>query len=208
MLLIVLLSIGYTFYRPVKVDSTILFPDTSARVTRSDLLTHNGNLISTLQARESQDVSSLLSQGDGLRQTRSIYVGIFGALLALALHNRDSNKSYIAILCAIVLLYALDVHLLDLIDRTSDSKRITSNALDSLVAQRPTNNIWYDMNYIQRNSQFEDVHDARIARKIRSAFRPDIAQAVFYVLPFCVFYFVSTMRYRTKTERRLTSRSS
>jgi hypothetical protein len=168
------------------------------QATRLELSNHNLNLISSLKMRESLGANSILSSEGGVRQTRSIYIGIIGVLLTFLFNRNGNRKTYIVLLSLIILFYGLDIHLVDLIQRSSDVKQITSDALDLIVKQNPTDSIWYNINYSLRDSQFPKFHDTRIFRKLNSAFHPNIDQMVFFIFPFIAIYIGSTFPYRKK----------
>ena len=194
--LIILFTCTKIFYNPIKLDSPILVADSTLKCTFSELSQHNLNLISSLEMRETLGANSILSNNDGLRQTRSIYIGVIGILLTFIFTRRDNNKAYIIILSLIVLFYGLDIHLKDLIQRSIDSNQITSHALDSIVKQKPIDNIWYNIDYSKRNLQYPNIRDARIFRKLNAAFNPNIVQIVFFLFPFVAIYMILTIKYR------------
>jgi len=198
LLLFVLFICGRIFYEPIKNNSPVLFSDTSLHVSRIDLQVHNTYLISTLQERESSDANSVSSENEGLRQTRSIYIAITCVILTFVFNKNESDNAYIFLLVLITLFYGLDIHLLDMLGRSTDSKNIASKALELVVKQRPNDSTWYDINNSERNYQFDRMHDTRIARKLCAAFQPDIVQTIFFVLPFFILYVISTLKYRKK----------
>ena len=208
LLLIILFFISKTFNEPIfsnkifneptKDSLTIVVPDSNVQATNSELSIHNTKLISTLQLRESLGSNSILSETDGLRQTRSIYIGILAALLTFIFGKNNNYKVYRIPLILIIIFYGLDLHLEDLIRRSTYFNEITSNSLDSIVTQKPYESIWYEINYTQRNLQFDNFHNSRIVRKFNAIFDPDIAQSVFYISPLIVVYILLTLRYRKK----------
>jgi hypothetical protein len=198
LLLISFFICGRIYYEPIKIDSPILYPDSSFHTSNTELFAHNADLISTLQERESLEANSISSENNGLRQTRSIYIGIIGVLLTFVFRKNERNNAYIIILVLIFLFYGLDIHLVDAINRSTDSKTITSKALELVINQKPNDAIWCDVNYTQRNSQFDKMHDTRIPRKLLAAFNPDIVQTIFFVLPLVIIYIISTFKYRKK----------
>ena len=188
-----------SFYEPVKIDASILIADSSSQVTPSELFNHNVNLVSSLQMRESLDANSIISSNDGIRQTRSIYIGIVGILLTFVLTKNNKYGTYVILLCIIITFYGLDIHLSDLLQRSIVSKRITSNSLDLIVKEKPFDKIWYDINYSTRNFQFIRFHDTRIWRKLKAAFHPEIVQLSFFIFPFITIYLILLFRSRRNT---------
>lgn len=202
LILALIYLIGQLSYEHVIIDSSILYPDTTLHFSNLDLLTHKKNLISTLQERESLDHNSILSVKDWISQTRSIYIGIVGILLTFILGKSENIKSYFVLLSIITLFYGLDIHLKDRKNISEQSKALTSNTLDDILNQRPNATIWYDINYTQRNNQFERAHNTRIPRKICKAFKPNIEQGLFFILPFVIVYRYSTFKYRGKLYKK------
>ena len=200
-LLFILVICTKVFYNSVKLDSQILFADSTLKVTPSKLSQHNLDLISTLQMRETLGHNSILSSNDGLRQTRSIYIGVIGVLLTFIfskLNDKNqiaNNKVYIIILILIVLFYGIDVHLKDLKQMITDSNKITSSSLDFIVKQKPPDYIWYNIDYSKRNLQYPEIKNARIFRKLNEAFNPDITEIVFFILPFISIYILMSFKY-------------
>jgi hypothetical protein len=146
--------------------------------------------------RETIGNNSILASDDGLRQTRSIYIGIIGILLTFVFSKQNYQKAYVIILILVILFYGLDIHLSDLIQRTRDSNQMTAHALNQIVKQTPIDCTWYDIDYSKIKAQSHEVESVRIFRKMNAAFNPDFVQMVFFLFPFIAIYIMSTWNYR------------
>jgi hypothetical protein len=139
-ILITLYICANTFNQPLRLNFQILVADNSLQVTPSELSAHNLNLISTLQSRESSGVNAIISGNNGLTQTRNIYIGIIGVLLTFVFSRKGDYKIYLVILSLIILFYGLDIHLSDLIQRSTEFNAVNSRSLELKVRLSPTDN--------------------------------------------------------------------
>ena len=196
--IIVLYIIGNLFFEPIRFDAPILFPIDSIKANESELINHNSLLLSTLHERESSGINSISSEKDSIGQTRNIYIGILGILLTIILSNNSRTKKYLIMLFIIPAFFALDIHLHDLLTRSIDSKDIISIAINKLVNQQPNVDTWYQLNYNDRDLQYDNLSDFdfRIPRKVRAIFHLDIFRFFFFIIPWFIIYFVWTSPYR------------
>jgi hypothetical protein len=148
--------------------------------------------------RESLEANSVSVQNDGINQLRSIYIAIIGILLTYIISRDDKIIGYIVILVLIALFYGLEIHLGDLSTLSVNSKKITAEEIRKLVNQKTIENIWYNLNYAERDSIFPKIHDTRLPRKILAIFNPDLVHGVFFVLPFLFFYVTFNYKYYKK----------
>lgn len=184
----------------------ILMADSSYNADSSELVEHNSKLISTLQMRESLEVNSISSQNDGINQLRNIYIAIIAILLTYVISKGDKILPYIVILLIIGLFYGLEIHLGDLAKLSTGSKQLTSEELRKLVNQKSSENIWYNLNYVERDSIFLKIHDTRLPRKILAVFSTkDAVKGVLFVFPFflvyCIFFYKSIKNYLSEKNK-------
>ena len=194
--------LGCLLYEPTKNDITILFHNDTLKVSPEDLSTHNMNLISTLQGRESTYINSIVSQEASIMQNRVIYMALIGVILTLLYKNNGNRNIYIILLFLIIFFYGLDIHQEDLLTRSAKTKGFTSKSLDFMVNLKPTDTIWYYIDYAERNSKFFEKYTEfpnRLYRKSHAAFKPKPIQFVYYFLPLIFIYFyVFKLGYREK----------
>jgi hypothetical protein len=189
---------GTIYYEPKSYKAPILLADSSYEADNSELIDHNSKLISTLQMRESLEVNSISSQNDVINQLRGIYIAIIGILLTYVISKEDKIFPYLVILVLIGLFYGLEIHLADLSTLSKNSKLITAQELHTLVNQKSSENIWYNLNYSERDSIFPKIHDARYPRKVLAIFRPDLVEIVLFILPFLFVYSRFNYKYYKK----------
>lgn len=192
LLISILLIIYFTVpIEQIKFNSSILIQVDSTKATSNSILNHNERLISSLQVRESLDANSMFSQIDGIRQTRSIYVAIIGIILTLIFSNSKIERVfvYLSLLVIIFIFYGLDIHLEDLLERSKQTKDLTSNALNTLINEVPQDSIWYELNYKSRNIEFEKLSTTSFCRKLINMFHPsDAVHVILYIIPLPIFY--------------------
>lgn len=201
----------------LKPDSTFFLYVDSLKVSQIELSTHNKNLISTLQERESSNIYSIESQIESLRQTQTIYIIIIGVILTVVFRIYGKNekkftkKFFIIILLAflILLFYGLDIHQKDLIMRSYKAKSVTSVALDSLVNRKANDNIWYKIDYANKKERLDSLIISSKPRKIYAMLqkpcpdytKKDLIQIALYIIPFIIVYisFIGLLYYKDKT---------
>ena len=201
--------LGYVCYKPISSDIPILFHTDTLHVSYKDILINNSNLISTLQEREVSDRNSVTSQDDGIRATRSIFVGLMGILLVLIFNKkkRHTDHIYILILGLILTFFFLDIHLDDLKYRSALNQHTNSIALDTILEHSTIDTSWFYLDYGIRNSKIDSLGEfsIRFSRKIHSVFElpPKIDRIIFYLLPLILVYLVLTKKNREKENKYL-----
>jgi hypothetical protein len=96
--------------------------------------------------------------------------------------------------------YALDIHLKDLLDRNISNRGVTSAALNYLVNKAPSDTIWYELKYTERDIQYTSIHNNRLPRKIINGFTPDITQMILFILPWFAIYICITIVFPIRNE--------
>ncbi len=134
-------------------------------------------------------------------QGHMLYAAILAVLMSLLFSNDPQKESRVQLVLffLIPLMYLLDVHLRDELQREYDCVQIKSDAIDLLV-NRSSNSIrWYSFtgsayyNELQKARDPDNVH----LRKLEEAVHPEVQQIMYYVLPWLAVYIFATRRFRT-----------
>jgi len=198
--LILLYLVGTSFYVPVKIDSFLLFPNDTLTASYLEVSNHNSNLLSTLQVRKAWNTSSISNETDGILQTRAIYIAIVSIILTISIKQNKNRLTFYLIIILITMFYALDIHLKDLLDRNISNRGVTSAALNYLVNKAPSDTIWYELKYTERDIQYTSIHNNRLPRKIINGFTPDITQMILFILPWFAIYICITIVFPIRNE--------
>ena len=204
LILLFLFCIGQQPYQKISYEEIrILFPNDSLDFSYSDLSKHNANLISTLQERESWNMSSISSDKTVILQFQGIYIGVISILLVLAVRTiRNRKNTLISMLVIILVFFLLDIHLEDLLERNIESYRLTGKSLNILINQKPNNPVWYELKYDStdflpndslynklREVRYNKIKEDRHVRKIHSVFDlHNPVQDIFYRGPLILIY--------------------
>ena len=124
-------------------------------------------------------------------QARVFYSAILAALVVALLSEEKRGKTdglqprTTAVVLSVVTLvmYGLDVHMLELDNRSDLSDRKESYAAGLLLNLPPTDSTWYTFNDSGMRGYFDHADSTHVWRKLKSASRPNIEQYIFYVVP-------------------------
>ena len=172
--------------RPI-IDSLTTILSDSPTSSSAKTLAHNSLIISTLQERESTSDHLTASHEDSLRQARNIYFGILAVLITLVFSKETENKFAICggLLTFIVLMYLVDVHLIDMLKRESANAQLTHNAVETTVNSKLLDKTWYSLDYRSAVYQLNKAGEpcTRWYRKLWLASRPHFDQIAYYTIP-------------------------
>jgi hypothetical protein len=182
-------------------DITILSPIDSLSKPANDVKTHNYALISFLSERK------VPLGEDGLRQARTIYIGIVAVILSLILSSNKQRKKlpiYLILLFLIPLMYALDVHLKDLYHRQNFCEGIAVKNMVILINKDSINTTWYSLDFENVNTYWKAGAEKpkRWLRKFLKIFRPDGEQWVYFLIPWIVLYIFTAIELVKSTKKR------
>ncbi len=164
---------------PIDKDTKILG---SSNTSNSNSEVHNSTLISILLKYLAIDANQLSQQKNSIIQIRLFYAAILTGLVSYLF---SSNNPLIAlfILFLILIMYLLEVHFNDLINRSEIGYFIMRKAVERLINLKPKNNKWYILNFKSLLKQQENASNHRWRRKFFSACNPNIEQIIFYCIP-------------------------
>lgn len=137
--------------------------------------------------------AQLIAAREDLRmQTRSFYAVIFVGLFSAALITQPKRRSIgNAILIVAILMYAVDVHTLDIIKRQEPNSIKLRNTLLQLLSVPSESTSWYTIDLQTSPTQsdgswfgrFTKVTLPRLRRKFTSGLTPSFEQIGFYFVP-------------------------
>jgi hypothetical protein len=180
---------------PLRITASIVFPDSSAS-SLAAIASRNSILVPILTQNVIADRQLLAASEDGLRQTRTMYVIVIAALVALVFTKTYQTKVLSLILVVIIPFCFLDVQIEDLMARQEAGLQSNSNALEKLANLGPIDSTRYFLDHREIQSQFEQAIAGSFNRKVYRALHPNADRIVFYVLPWVIAYMAVTMRYR------------
>lgn len=183
-------------YQRAELNSRILRQNTTISYTETELILHNQALISTLQGREALDGEALISEGAKLWVFRGFCFTLIAGFLGLSIGKNNKKVIYFFSFFLIIVAYAIDIHINDLIIRSQETKKVTSYAIDTVISGRM--NDWYNIYYPERDSAFSIINKNRLQRKFFAAFNPDIIQSLFYLLTLLIIIYFSLKEFHNK----------
>jgi hypothetical protein len=177
-------------------NTKILFQSDSLRFQKGISSSHNTILINLLQEREAASDNSIASMESVKMQSRMFYCAIIAGLISLLFTIKKIKRKIILInllILIIALLYFVDVHQQDLIQRNTNTGIITKNATNQLANSFTDTVTIYVLSYHEQFAQYEKAAEplGRWFRKAYTAYHPDLPQIVYYILPFVYFLFYS-----------------
>lgn len=191
----------------INEGTAILFPADSSRLQKENALSNNTILINLLQEREAIDANSIESKKSLNMQSLMFYCAIMAGLMSL-LFTRKGKESKILtsvfLFFIIALLYLVDVHQQDLIQRNESPRKITSEAVDLLVI--PYNDTVYKLSYDSMNAQYDSAANPgrRWFRKLYAVYHPNLPQIVYYIIPWLlIFIYIIHLRFSGRSCKSL-----
>jgi hypothetical protein len=191
---ILLIAFWFIFPAPrgqiINPLTQLLFADTSRHCQTHEIMIHNSNMMTFLQANLARESSEIGVAENTKSQTRLFYVAILAAMIVvLSTIKENSHPAMIGIpIILIVSMYLLEIHQDDLNRRGVDYYRAEIHATETLVDLKPTDMNWYRKDGYALQNASDSVHNTntRIARKIQAALRPSVDQIIFYFIPMCL----------------------
>lgn len=163
----------------------------SKSLTSSIILTHNKLVINILQTRGATCENLNVSRENNLKQSRTIYIVLIAVLLTWII-DKEKTKNFVIVLILFLItgMFGVEVHVQDLLVRSSRRCSIVNSSVEQLVNSPSIDSIWYRLNYTEYRCQGikAKVFLNRIWRKLWSAYNPDGEQLGFYVIPFLLLY--------------------
>lgn len=163
-------------------------------------------LTSIIQQGGAAEVTLQTHRDDFRSQTRNVHVLILVGLISFVfskgitdgtnqlpswIGNIERFKDQVCALAVIVcmLMYGLDVHVNDLMERGIQVSAFGTNAVMDILKVQPTDTSYYTLDY--RQSDSTQVATAnfgnRIPREAYRALQPNVEQVAFYMLPLALF---------------------
>jgi hypothetical protein len=179
----------------IRLDTPILFPDSTIHIHASDILVHNSAIRTMLHENMAMDVSSMTARENVKMQTRNFYVVILVAFLSFLLGKRNSQykQKYVEIILLffITAIYTLEIINKDIDNYTNASFYIKGSAVQKLLNSNIDDTTWFNVSPKSLNSKWDEADQIpkRWFRKLQTAFYPSGDQILFYVAPFFVIYF-------------------
>jgi hypothetical protein len=99
-------------------------------------------------------------------------------------------------LVVILPMYFLDVQTQDLLARQDQGLEISTNALEKLTNLYSTDTTRYFLEHKDILAQFQQASSGSFCRKVYLALHPNVDRFVFYVFPWLLVYFITTLPYR------------
>ncbi len=187
---------NYDFEKKFPRPDSLLYINTIDSTSSIIVLNHNQFLSNTLLQHLSLASQDKLAQDDSRIQTRLFYAAILTALISFILsdknkNNRNKKGKIILTISVIILMYLLDVHLLDLGWRKHQASITISKTKDSLQNTPNTTN-WYKIDFNKLYDFNKKQECDHIGRKLCRLIKPEFAQMIFYIIPLCILwiYFV------------------
>ena len=208
---IVIFLLGYHYTSPdelydeisVSKKISIIQSDTLIKVSLEKAMIQRQTFLSILQSRESTKHSEYSTHESNLTQTRSIYFGILAILLSIAFSKDSMNKisTPSALLGLIIIMYLLDVHMVDLMNRENDTVQLGTNEVHRLLNMNPDDSTWYYLSFdcYDKMLGMASKKPERWLRKFALACHPDGAQFVYFCIPCVLFYYVLVCKIRKKS---------
>lgn len=189
------------------IDSktTILFQLDSSRIQKEVEYPYRTILVNLLQEREANFINSLSSRDSVRMESRLFYCAIITGLISLFFikDNKDKIKKYTSyfLLMIIVLLYFVDVHQGDLIERNLSDRIVTGKAINQLV--KPFDNKIYELSYDSVNVQYEKATKlySRWSRKLYNACCPDLSQIVYFIIPLILVFLNTSLIFPNRSRK-------
>lgn len=170
----------------IKVSKSV--DSLSAKYSTEELLNHNKLVISTLQERESTANSVFASKESTIKQSRTIYIAILVALLSFLFNKKSGGLAwtmkYILLLFTITVMYFVEVHSEDLLQRQENCKDIISKSTENLVNSTELSTKWFALDYRNYLTQIDKASESSFYRKLIRASHPSIEQKGIYVFPY------------------------
>lgn len=155
-----------------------------------DVIEQNNRVLSVLFEWFSADNSYLVSKESIINQVRMFYAGFLAALISLLITIKEKeNKIYIWLLLIflIPIMYFLEIHQNDLLERSETSAKIKKNAIEILANNTSQ---YYKLDscpYIKELRKME--YESKI-RKLKKIINPSFELMIFYIVPFFIIYFL------------------
>jgi len=185
--------------QPMDDSISVLQKVDNIMVSQEIVSTHNQNILNLLQERESLVGNQHSSHENELTQTRTIYFGILAVLLSLLFSIGTGNKTpdekfsgYKILLCLIFVMYLLDVHIVDSLEREAYSIHFTAMMIEKQLNTNPYDSTWYSINYSDYKKQLDKASkwSDRWYRKFIKTFHPSLVQIAYYLIPFTILHFI------------------
>jgi hypothetical protein len=176
--------------QPLNSYGSLLVRVDSLKLTMVEASARNHEILSTLNTRTTQSVQAQLSREDVRFQVRIFYAAILAALLSTAF--LVTSQTYLArwllglaALTTVVLMYLIDIHILDVKTRVAPADARVAMTIQQLLALKPNDSSYYQINFAVLDSLLVDANQpqVRLDRKRTSSFSPNLEQIVFYVFP-------------------------
>lgn len=161
---------------PINKNTKIL---EKANISDKFLQNHNSVLISTLANYVAIDANEIFERNRIILQVRLFYAAILAGLVSY-LYSNPKPLIALFILLLIIIMYLQEVHLEDLLRRSTICYFIKCKAVEQLINVKPR---WYKLKYESLHKQQEKASRHRWRRKFSYACNPSIEQIIFYCIP-------------------------
>ena len=127
-------------------------------------------------------------------QSRLFYAAILAGLMATGIFGSKEQRRYIclAAIAVVILMYWLDVHFVDMIERSPEIDKRTSNSMEFLLRVQPEDSLRYVFDSKRADHILDSLKRGALSHKIARAFHPVAEQDIYYLCPLVTFlYFFS-----------------
>ena len=189
-------------HQPMDSDIDIFKRVDSVKVSLAKVSSHNEDFLTLLEQREASSRSQYSSHENVLAQARTIYVAILSILISLIFGREPTNKILICwiLLCLISVMYLLDIHTCDLMERETYTNQLISKTINKRLNANPLDSTWFavaDSAYQEQLAKASLWPD-RWYRKFVEAFHPSLVQLSYYLIPFLfLHYYLARKKYLT-----------